>query len=148
MATIEHINKDAYAAKALELLKNRMLEFESFALGLLKADMTREMVVERLEDKVRSEMKNVLFNFLKRSGKVKGNYRYQYYHVTGCYRAVRREPQKSEVPSHLLDIKEILTDYKDIISDIMLEAEKKWVIGQIEATAKDAKENNDEKYQE
>ena len=141
MATIEHINQDAHAAKALELLKNRRLEYANYALGLLKANMTREMVVDRLEDKVRSEMKNVLFNYLKRSGKVKGNYRYQYYHVTGCYRAVRREPQKSDVPSKLLDIREILTNFKDVISDIMLEAEKKRVIAQIEATAKEAVEN-------
>ncbi len=141
MATIEHINNDAYAAKALELLKNRRSEYEYYALGLLKANMTREMVVERLEDKVRSEMKNVLFNYLKRSGKVKGNYRYQYSHVTGCYRTVRREPQKSDVPSKLLDIREILSNYKDVISDIMLEAERKRVIAQIETTAKEAVEN-------
>lgn len=105
MVTIRHINKEAYAAKALDLLNVKWEGYVNYALGLMQDNMSPGVAGERLGKKVCSEMEDVLFNYLKRSGKVSGGYKHQYYHVTGYYRTVQREPQKSEVPSELLDLR-------------------------------------------
>lgn len=58
----------------------------------MQENMSPGMAGERLEKKVCSEMEDVLFNYLKRSGKVSGGYKHQYYHVTG---GVSRASKKS-----------------------------------------------------
>ena len=87
-------------------------------------------------------MENALFNYLQRSGKVSGGYKHQYYHVTGYYRTVHREPQKSEVPAELLDIKRVLANYEEVIGSILADAEKRWIEAEAERFAKEASENN------
>lgn len=144
MVTIRHINKEAYAAKTLDLLNCRWEGYVNYALGLMQDNMSPGMAAERLEKKVCSEMENSLFNYLKRSSKVSGGYKHQYYHVTGFYRTVHREPQKGEVPVELLDIRRVLANYEEVIGNIMADAEKQWITGQIEIIAKETKENGNE----
>ena len=141
MVTIRHINKEVYAAKALNLLNVKWEGYVNYALGLMKDIMSPGVAGERLEKKVCSEMEDVLFNYLKRSGKVSGGYKHQYYHVTGYYRTVQREPQKSEVPSELLDIRRLLTNYEDVLGNIMADAEERWIEAEAERFAKEANEN-------
>ena len=140
MATIRHIDKEAYAAKALDLLTGRWEGYVNYALGLMKDNMSPGVAGERLEKKVCSEMEDVLFNYLKRSGKVSGGYKHQYYHVTGYYRTVQREPQKSEVPSELLDIRRLLTNYEEVLGNIMADAEERWIEAEAEKYAREANE--------
>ena len=132
MAAIIHIDKAAYAAKAIELLNGKWESYVNYAFCLMADNMSPGMAGERLEKKVCSEMGDALFNYLKRSGKVRGDYKYQYYHVTGCYRVVRREPQKGDVSSELLDIKKVLANYDDVIGNIMAEAERRWIDAEAE----------------
>ena len=141
MTTIRHIDKEAYAAKALDLLNGKWEGYVNYALGLMQDNMSPGMACELLEKKVCSEMENTLFSYLKRSGKVSGGYKHQYYHVTGCYRTVHREPQKREVPAELLDIKRILANYEEVIGNIMADAEKRWIEAEAERFAKEANEN-------
>ena len=138
MATIKNIDKDAYAEKALELLAVKKGMFVNYALNLLKASVPKGKARDQLASKVYTEMKSILFNYLKRSGKVQADYKYKYDYIAGCYRTVQREPQKSEVPPSLMDIKKILPNYGDVIGDIMLEAEKRLFIGQIETITKES----------
>ena len=140
MVTIRHINKEAYAAKALDLLNVKWEGYVNYALGLMQENMSPGMAGERLEKKVCSEMEDVLFNYLKRSGKVSGGYKHQYYHVTGYYRTVQREPQKSEVPSELLDIRRLLTNYEEVLGNIMADAEERWIEAEAEKYAREANE--------
>ena len=49
MATIRHIDKDAYTAKALDLLKDKWEGYVNYALGLMQDSMSPEMAGERLE---------------------------------------------------------------------------------------------------
>ena len=140
MVTIRHINKEAYAAKALDLLNVKWEGYVNYALGLMQDNMSPGVAGERLEKKVCSEMEDVLFNYLKRSGKVSGGYKHQYYHVTGYYRTVQREPQKSEVPSELLDIRRLLTNYEEVLGNIMADAEERWIEAEAEKYAREANE--------
>lgn len=140
MATIRHIDKEAYAAKALDLLTGRWEGYVNYALGLLKDNMSPGVAGERLKKKVCSEMEDVLFAHLIRRGKISGGYRHQYYHVTGYYRTVQREPQKSEVPSELLDIRRLLTDYEEVLGNIMADAEERWIEAEAEKYAREANE--------
>ncbi len=140
MVTIRHINKEVYAAKALNLLNVKWEGYVNYALGLLQENMSPGMAGERLEKKVCSEMEDVLFNYLKRSGKVSGGYKHQYYHVTGYYRTVHREPQKREVPSELLDIRRLLTNYEEVLGNIMADAEERRIEAEAEKYAREANE--------
>ena len=140
MVTIRHINKEAYAAKALDLLNVKWEGYVNYALGLMHDNMSPGVAGERLGKKVCSEMEDVLFNYLKRSGKVSGGYKHQYYHVTGYYRTVQREPQKSEVPSELLDLRRVLANYEDVIGNILADAEKRWIEAEAEKYAREANE--------
>lgn len=49
-----------------------------------------------------------------------------------CVEMVRCNSQKGEVPSELLDIRNVLTNYEDIICNIMADAEKRWIDAEIE----------------
>ena len=140
MVTIRHINKEAYAAKALDLLNVKWEGYVNYALGLMQDNMSPGVAGKRLGKKVCSEMEDVLFNYLKRSGKVSGGYKHQYYHVTGYYRTVQREPQKSEVPSELLDIRRLLTNYEEVLGNIMADAEERWIEAEAEKYAREANE--------
>jgi hypothetical protein len=141
MATIGHINKEEYAAKARDLLNSRLAGYINYALRLLQQGMSQEQAGERLKDKVEREMETALFEYLKHRRIVCGDARYRY-DVNGYYRRTRSTPSKREVPSNLLDIKEILPDYGDIIGNIMAEARRLLIIAEIEAITKDARKNN------
>ena len=130
------MDKEAYAQKTLELLSRRWGRYTGYALGLMRDSMSPGKAEARVERKLCSEMEDVLFDYLKRSGKVSGAYGHQYYHVTGGYRAVQREPQKRDVPSELLDIRQVLTSYEEVIGNIMMDAEKRWLEEEIEGVAK------------
>lgn len=142
MATVRYIDKEAYAAKALEILNGRREGYVNYALGLMKDSLSPGEAGERLQERVFSEMEDALFNYLKRSGKVSGGYRYQYYPVTGFYRPVHREPQKRDVPSDLLDIKAVLPDFEKVMADIMVEAGKLRIIAAIETITEEARVHN------
>ena len=143
MATIRHINEEEYAAKALELLNQRREGYVNYVLSLLQQSMSPGQASEQLKDKVKSEMETVLFEYLKHRGIVCGEVRYLY-NTYGYCRRIRRRPSKYEVPSNLLDIEEILTNYEEVIGNIMVDAEKLWIIAEIETVTKEAKENNHE----
>ena len=140
---IRHINEEEYAAKALALLNHRRKGYVNYVLGLLQQSMSPGQASEHLEDKVKSEMETVLFEYLKHRGIVCGEVRHLYY-INGYYRRIRRTPSKREVPSNLLDIKQILSNYEEVIGNIMMDAEKLWIIAEIETITKETKENNRE----
>lgn len=141
MVTIRHIDKEAYAAKALDLLNGKWEGYVNYGFSLMQNNMSPGMAGELLDKKVCSEMENALFDYLKKSGKVSGGYKHRYYHVTGYYRTVHRDPQKSEVSAELLDIKRVLANYEEVIGNIMADAEKRWIEGEAEKFAKEANEN-------
>jgi len=141
MVTIRHIDKEAYAAKALDLLNGKWEGYVNYGFSLMQNNMSPGMAGELLEKKVCSEMENALFDYLKKSGKVSGGYKHRYFHVTGYYRTVHRDPQKSEVSAELLDIKRVLANYEEVIGNIMADAEKRWIEAEAEKFAKEANEN-------
>ena len=55
MATVKHIDKEDYAAKALELLNDRREEYVNYALGLVKDNLPPGVAGERLREEVCSE---------------------------------------------------------------------------------------------
>lgn len=144
MAYIRHIDEEEYAAKALELFNDEREDFVSFACDCLKNGDTRESTRENLVDRVESDMKHALFNYLKRSGKVDGGIRYDY--SLGYCRRKRDEPRMSDVPSRLLSISEVLTKsetapkFADLIDSVMVDAGILWKVAEIEATTREARE--------
>ena len=143
MVTIRHIDKEAYAAKALDLLNVKWEGFVNYALSLLKQSISPGQASEKLEDKVKEEMETVLFEYLKHRGSVCGEVRYLY-NINGYCRRIRRAPSKHEGPSNLLDIEQTLPNYEEVIGNIMVDAEKLWTIAEIETITKEAKKNNHE----
>ena len=143
MVTIRHIDKEAYAAKALDLLNVKWEGFVNYALSLLKQSISPGQASEKLEDKVKEEMETVLFEYLKHRGSVCGEVRYLY-NINGYCRRIRRAPSKHKVPSNLLDIEQTLPNYEEVIGNIMVDAEKLRTIAEIETITKEAKENNHE----
>ena len=139
MATIGRIDKEEYAAKALELIEGERDYFVSTVcanlVGVVSPDVAREQLVRR----VKSRMEDILFRYLKREGIVKGDYRHQYTYL-GYYRTVRREPNKRDVPDELLDIEKILPNFNEIIDAILVEAGKLKMVSAIEETTKKARE--------
>ena len=138
MATIIHINEAEYAAKALDLLNGRRGEYVNYAFGLLQQSLSPGQAGERLENKVKSEMEIVLFEYLKRRGIVRGEVRH-IYNTNGYCRRIRRTPSKRDVPSNLLDIKVILPNYEEVIGNVLVDAEQLWIISEVEAAKEMAK---------
>ena len=89
---------------------------------------------------MKDEMETVLFEYLKYRGIVCGEVQYLY-NTYGYCRRIRRKPSKREVPSNLLDIRGILPNYEEVIGNMIVDAEKRWIIGKIEAITTEAKEN-------
>lgn len=141
MATIRHMNESEYAAKALELLNGRREGLVNYAFGLLQQGLSPEQAGEQLGYKVKREMESALFDYLKRRDIVRGEIRH-IYNTYGYCRRIRRTPSKREVPSKLLDIEDSLPNYKEVIGNIMVDAEKLRIIAEIEAAKEKAKENN------
>lgn len=140
MATIRYIDKEKYAAKALELLLDKREGYVNYAFGLMKEGMPQGQARELLEKKVKNEMETALFEYLKSSGHICGDVRYQYY-AGGYYRRVRQRPEKRDVPSNLLDVKEVTPNYEEVIVNIMVDAAKLSAIYKIETITKEANEN-------
>jgi hypothetical protein len=136
MTHTDYINKDRHAAHALEILGRKRDGFVKFACGKLAEGFSSGEARESLVRKVRSEMEDALFSHLKRTGAVRGSYKYQYCY--GFCRHVRREPRKSEVPSDLLDIRVILPDFNERLDAMMVEAGKLRMVSAIEAINKEA----------
>jgi len=84
-------------------------------------------------------METALFEYLKSSGHICGDVRYQYY-AGGYYRRVRQRPEKRDVPSNLLDVKEVTPNYEEVIVNIMVDAAKLSAIYKIETITKEATE--------
>ena len=143
MATIRHINKEEYAAKALDLMNGRREMYVNYALGLLQQSLSPGQAGEKLEEKVKREMETVLFEYLKHRGIVCGEVQHLYNTYGYCRRICRRS-SKREVPSNLLDIEKVLPNYKEVIGNMMVDAEKLRIIVEIETITKKAKENNHE----
>ena len=138
MSEIRRIDQEEYAAEALELLNNEREDFVRSACSSLSEGVSSETTRGILVRKVKSEMKHVLFEHLKRSGTVSGHYVYRY--TYGYCRKVRVESRESDVPSKYLDIEKVLTNFDAVIDDIMVEAGKRKMIAEIEAVTKEAQE--------
>ena len=138
MATIEHIDKEKYAAKALEFIENEKDYFARTVCANLLGTVSTEVAREQLVRMVKHRMEDILFRYLKREGIVKGSLRRQYY--LGYYRTVRREPNKRDVPSELLDAEKILPNFGEILDAILMEAGRLKMISAIEETTKKARE--------
>lgn len=136
MAEIRRIDQEEYAAEAMELLNQVRESFVRSACYSLSEGVSSEAVRVILVRKVKSEMKHVLFEHLKRSGTVSGHYVYRY--TYGYCRKVRVEPRESDVPSKYLDIEKVLANFDAAIDDIMVEAGKLKMIADIEAVTKEA----------
>lgn len=138
MSEIRRIDQEEYAAEALELLNNEREDFVRSACCSLSEGVSSETTRGILVRKVKSEMKHVLFEHLKRNGTVSGHYVHRY--TYGYCRKVRIEPRESDVPSKYLDIEKVLTNFDAVINDIMVEAGKRKMIAEIEAVTKEAQE--------
>lgn len=136
MSEIRRIDLKEYEAEALELLNQEREGFVRSACSSLSEGASSEAARVILVRKVKSEMKHILFEHLKRSGTVSGHYVYRY--TYGYCRKVRVEPRESDVPSKYLDIEKVLTNFDAAIDDIMVEAGKCKMIADIEAVTKDA----------
>ena len=136
MSEIRRIDQKEYEAEALELLNQEREGFVRSAGYSLSKGVSSEEVRVILVRKVKSEMKHVLFEHLKRSGTVSGHYVYRY--TYGYCRKMRVEPRESDVPSKYLDIEKILTNFDAVIDEIMVEAGKRKMIADIEAVTKEA----------
>ena len=146
MAHIRTINKEEYAAKALELFNNNREDYVTFACDCLKDGDTPEHARERLVRRVESQMERALFNYLKRTGKIEGDIRYDY--TLGYYRRKRVEPRLSDVPSGLLNISEVLmisetvSRFTDLIDSVLLDARKLLLVARIETTVTQAEKDS------
>lgn len=138
MSEIRRIDQEEYAAEALELLNNEREDFVRSACSSLSEGVSSEATRGILVRKVKSEMKHVLFEHLKRNGTVSGHYVHRY--TYGYCRKVRIEPRESDVPSKYLDIEKVLTNFDAVINDMMVEAGKRKMIAEIEAVTKEAQE--------
>lgn len=137
MTHISHIDIDEHAEECLELFKEERSGFVRHALKHLSEGLSQDDTRERLVRKVKSDMRAVIFEHMKRTGEVHGDSRMPYAHL-GYYYRVRRSPDISDVPSHLLDIEELMPNFQDEVGSIMLDAEKLKMIADIEATTRDA----------
>ena len=143
MATIRHINKEAYAAKALELLNARREEFVEYGKKHLSEGEHPDRVRGEIEYKVEKDMEEVLFECLKSRGIVCGDID-ELYNKYGSCRRIRLMTDKGDASSNLLNIREVLPYFGEIIDSILGEAEKLLIIAEIEKITKEAKEHNDE----
>lgn len=132
MARIDYINKERHAEKVLELFMEKREGFIEFVLDLLSSGVSAGETEDRLLKEVKAEMKRTIFDYLKRSGAVRGEYRHLY--TGGYYRRTYREPRITEVPFGLLDMEKILPDFRELVSRIVEDAEKRRMIERIEAT--------------
>lgn len=78
MAQIHHVDMEKYAAEALELLGEERDGFVRHALSWLSDGLSLDDTRERLVRRVKSDMEDVLFEHLKRTGAVRGDYRIDY----------------------------------------------------------------------
>ena len=143
MATIRHINKEAYAAKALELLNARREVFVGYGKKHLSEGEHPDRVRGEIEYKVKKDMEEVLFEYLKSRGIVCGDID-ELYNKYGSCRRIRLMTDKGDASSNLLNIREVLPYFGEIVDSIMGEAEKLLIIAEIEKITKEAKEHNDE----
>lgn len=143
MTHIRNIDKEEYAKKALELFEQERESFVQFAYEQLKDGATPEYARSRLGRKVEKHLEQVLFNYLKRTGIIQGNIRYDY--TLGYCRKKRAEPRISDVPSEYLSISEVLMMYEtlpkfaDVIDSVMMDAKKLIMVDAIETTTNEAK---------
>ena len=133
MTHVGHIDKEEYAEKALELLYGEKETFVSFAYDSLFWGVSREETRVNLVDRIKTEMRRILFGHLVVTGAVRGVVKYDY--TYGYCRRIRREPRISEVPSMYLDIAKVLPNFNEVIESLMIEAIKLKLIADIRAKA-------------
>lgn len=138
MAHVYHVDMERYSADALELIGEEKDYLLRLAYEWLKDGITVEDTRTRLVQKVKIIMKDVLFEHLKRTGTVRGDYRYDY--TLGYCRRKYVEPRMIDVPSKLLDIEAVLPNCHEFINAIMVEAGKLKAIYDIESATKHARE--------
>ena len=136
MAEIRHIDSEELAAITLELLEDEKSDFIQDALSDLRNCSIPSEARDRLVRRMKSRMRDVIFNHLKRTGAVRGDIRHDF--TLGYCRRRYMEPRMSDVPSRYLDIERILPNFQEIVDSIMAEAGKLKTIADIEATTKDA----------
>ena len=95
MTNTRNIKSKDYAQEALELFDGKWEEYVRYALNLLSEGFSPGYASERLERRIRSEMK---------------------------------------------DIRRVLTDYEEVIGNIMADAEKRWIEAEVEKFTKEANE--------
>ena len=132
MARIVYINKEKHAEKVLELFHAKREKFLKFVDDRLSKGVSADETTIDLRQEVKAEMKRAIFEHLKRSGAVRGEYQHLY--SGGYYRRIRREPRMADVPSNLLDVEKILPDFRELVSGIVDEVVKRRMIEQIQAT--------------
>lgn len=143
MATIRHINKEEYAAKALDLLNARRDFYVLTGMNYLSLGFSPEKAREEVESKVCRRMEDDLFEYLKSRGIVCGDVRYLY-DAYGYCRRYRHRPSKHDVPTNLLDIREVLPNYAEVITGIMVDAKKLKIVREIESITQEAQNDHDE----
>jgi len=140
MTHTRSINPEGYAQKVLELFDGKREDFVKYALNLISEGISSVPAGERLERRVKSKMKDVLFEYLKRNGTIRGEYIHNYTYGY-CTRRFR-EPRKSEVYPNLLDIERLLPYFEEVIGNIMADAERLWIDAEVGKFTRDAKEND------
>lgn len=136
MAETRHIDYEEHAASTLELLEDEKMDFVQNTLSDLRGGILPDEARDRLVRRMKSRMRDVIFEHLKRSGVVRGDYRHDF--TLGYCRRKYIEPRTSDVPSRYLDIDRILPNFQEIVDTIMAEAGKLKSIAEIEATTCEA----------
>ena len=137
MAQIHHVDMEEYATEALELLGEEKDGFVRHALSWLSDGHGQEDTRKRLVRRVKSDMEDVLFEHLKRTGAVRGDYRIDY--TRGYYyRRKYVEPRLSDVPSRLVNIETIIPNFQEAVDSMMTEARRLKAVADIEATTREA----------
>lgn len=142
MTNIRYIDKEEYAAKAIELFEQERESFVRFVYECLSDGAAFEYTREQLVKTVEKQLEQALFNHLKRAGIVQGSVRHDY--TLGYCRKKRTEPRMSDVPSELLNISEVLKmsgalpKFDEVIESVLMDARKLILVEAIEATASKA----------
>ena len=140
MATI-YINKEEYAVEAAELLNARWDGFVGYGEKLMSDGEYPDQIREKVEYRVEKDMEEALFEHLKRRGIVCGDID-QLYNKYGSCRRIRLRTNEGEASFNLLNIKEVLPNFGEVVGNIMLEAKKLRIIAAIETITEEARVHN------
>jgi len=133
---------EEYATEALELINARRENFVVYGKGLLSKGEHPDRIREEIEDDLKSDMEKVLFEHLKSRGVVCGDID-QLYDKYGFCRRFRLKSDKCGASLNLLNIREVLPNFGDVVGSIMVDANKLRIIDEMEAIIREAKRIKD-----